>query len=85
MFGWIADHYEMKVETVMVNLSNQLYQQNKQLPLTSKNVAMLNQFVRSQPSSLDNWISNDNTDKKNNKNMHRFTSTKKPTHYHKND
>jgi hypothetical protein len=62
MFGWIADHYEMKVETVMVNHSNQLYQQNKQLPLISKNVAMLNQFVRSQPLSLDNWISNDNTD-----------------------
>jgi hypothetical protein len=31
----------MKVETVMVNHSNQLYQQNKLLPLTSKNVAMI--------------------------------------------
>jgi hypothetical protein len=40
-------------------------------------VAGLNRFIVSQPSPLDNWISNGNTYTNDKKNLHRFASTQK--------
>jgi len=43
-------------------------------------------LMESQPSSLDNWISNSNTYINDNKPTHmRFHSKKKPTYYEKNE